>query len=225
MEIKLAAIEYNVRMFRERKDLAALWKIRKDPNLSADGRMRMEADHLPGLTDRFYEIREANETLVEGARKEYRDLLPAHLQRRASFRAPKRAMEIRDLASSLGVEGIEALIEDATSEKDLAAAFGLRMAAQEVEDEQVRGRLIEQVDQIGSEGHEERLALLLAVQAAAAEFETRGPDQDPNALLNEPAKSLTLNRRARAVPAGVNGDEREVSSEEAGRLAALLEDS
>jgi len=134
-------------------------------------------------------------------------------------------MEVQDLASSLGVEGIEALIEDAKAEKDLAAAFGLRMAAREVEDEKVRGALIERLIEIGSEGQEKRLALLLAIQQAAAEFEARGPDQDPDALLKEPAEALTLNRRARTVPVGINGEEREVSEEEAGRLAALVKDS
>jgi len=70
MELKLGAIECNVETVREREELAALWKVRKDPNLSPEGRMRKEAEILPGLTDRFYAILKANETLVEGARKQ-----------------------------------------------------------------------------------------------------------------------------------------------------------
>lgn len=223
----LAGIQYNSELARGDPEMEELWKVRNDSDLTEAARRKKEEKLLPSLKDRWEDLLEKNGTLVAGARKAYLAMLPAAVQLKAFLQDAKRVNEIREGARGMGTDRLATLISQVALAKDLAAAFGLRLVVEELEDEKMRAELIARLDQIGPEGHEKRLGLLLAIQEAAAEFEVRGPDQAVDPVLKAPGKVMSLYRKARAVPTGVDGEEREISEDQAQRYIAwaLAQDS
>lgn len=185
---------------------------------------------LATIDQKYWALRRQAMETVEAARAKYIENLPAAHFARAAFKNPERAAAIRSLATGASDEQLDELIKLAVSQKDLAAAHGLRgtigQSLQAVGDgnpgtTKRYAAMVNALDGIVTEQTKASLAELVAAQHVALMMEAGGPEG--SSYFMDPVKLLAVSRESSIVPTDTTGGTRSYREEEVDELLALAD--